>query len=56
MDQTNNLKTNESKPPYLIGILGLIPLVGFFVGIVLIILGITKYKNKKKYVGLNVIK
>jgi hypothetical protein len=47
MDQTNNLKTNESKPPYLIGILGLIPLVGFFVGIFLIILGITKYKNKK---------
>ncbi len=35
-----------SSPPYLVGLLCLIPLVGAFVGIVLIILGLVKYKDK----------
>jgi len=36
----------ENKAPYLLGILCLIPLVGFFVGIALILYGIFKYKDK----------
>ncbi|MEI6312659.1 MAG: hypothetical protein WCP57_10400 [Bacteroidota bacterium] len=36
----------KPKPNYYIGLLGLIPLVGFFVGLVLTILGIVKYKDK----------
>lgn len=34
------------KPPYLVGLLGLIPLIGFFAGVVILILGITKYKSR----------
>ena len=41
------VKKNISKPPYLLGILGLIPLVGFFVGVGLTLYGIIKYKDKK---------
>lgn len=41
-----NNKTDK-KPPYLIGLLCLIPLVGFFVGIALVLNGIFKYKDKK---------
>ncbi len=41
------LEIKRSKPPYLLGLLGLIPLVGFFVGIGLILYGILKYKDKK---------
>jgi hypothetical protein len=37
----------NSKPPYGLGFLGLIPLVGFFVGIGLTLYGIIKYKDKK---------
>ena len=39
-------KKNISKPPYLLGLLGLMPFVGFFVGVALILYGILKYKNK----------
>ncbi|MGZ5218946.1 MAG: YgaP family membrane protein [Chitinophagaceae bacterium] len=43
--QTSNLSP-KSKPPYLVGILCLIPLIGAIVGAVLLILGLTKYKDK----------
>src|ERR1700750_1332999 len=36
----------KSKPPYLLGLLGLIPLVGAFVGVALILYGVFKYKSK----------
>src|ERR1700743_1976983 len=35
-----------SKPPYLLGLLCLIPLVGAFVGIGLLLYGLLKYKDK----------
>ncbi|WP_460556380.1 hypothetical protein [Ferruginibacter profundus] len=38
--------TKNTKPPYLLGLLGLIPLVGAFVGIALILYGIIRYKDK----------
>lgn len=42
-----NLKSNRiPQSPYLLGLLGLIPLVGAFVGIGLILYGILKYKDK----------
>lgn len=44
MDNTSSIQ--NSKPPYLFGFLCLIPLVGALVGIVMLILGITKYKDK----------
>lgn len=52
MEETVNkpiqkFESDKKKPPYLMGLLGFIPLVGFFVGVVLIILGITQYKDKK---------
>jgi len=37
----------QSKPPYLLGLLGLMPLVGFFVGLGLLLYGIIKYKDRK---------
>ncbi|GGA87912.1 type II secretion system protein GspG [Puia dinghuensis] len=36
----------NSKPPYLIGLLCLIPLVGALVGVALILYGVLKYKDK----------
>jgi hypothetical protein len=36
----------ESKPPYAIGLFGLIPLIGAIVGVALILYGIFKYKDK----------
>jgi len=42
-----DVKKNSSKPPYLLGYFGLIPLVGFFVGFGLLLYGIIKYKDKK---------
>lgn len=36
----------KSKPPYLLGLLGLIPLVGAFVGLGLLLYGLLKYKDK----------
>ena len=41
------VKKESIKPPYGLGFLGLIPLVGFFVGIGLTLYGIIKYKDKK---------
>ncbi len=37
---------SKPKPPYLLGLLGVIPLVGAFVGVALILYGIIKYKDK----------
>ena len=36
----------KPKPPYLLGLLCLIPLVGAFVGLGLLLYGLLKYKNK----------
>jgi len=36
----------KPKPPYLLGLLGVIPLVGAFVGFALILYGVIKYKDK----------
>lgn len=36
----------KQKPPYLLGLLCLIPLIGAFVGLVFVILGITRFKDK----------
>lgn len=36
----------KSKPPYLLGILCLLPLIGGFVGLGLLLYGIIKYKDK----------
>ena len=44
MENKNSIQ--NAKPPYLIGILCVIPLVGALVGIIMLILGITKYKDK----------
>jgi len=41
------VKKENFKPPYGLGFLGLIPLVGFFVGIGLTFYGTIKYKDKK---------
>ena len=44
------------KPPYLLGLLGFIPLVGFFVGVFLFFFGILKYKDKKlTFIGIGCI-
>jgi len=40
-------KPKNARPPYLIGWSGLIPLVGLFVGVALVLYGIFKYKDKK---------
>lgn len=40
------LNSVSKKPPYLLGILCLIPLIGAFVGLVFIILGISRFKDK----------
>ena len=45
--QDYNTKSATSRPPYLLGLLGLIPLVGFFVGVGLILYGAIKYKDRK---------
>ena len=36
----------QSKPPYLLGLLCIIPLIGAFVGLGLLLYGILKYKDK----------
>lgn len=38
---------SNNKPPYLLGLLGIIPLVGAFVGFALILYGIFRYKDRK---------
>jgi hypothetical protein len=40
-----NLSVQKSKPPYLLGLLCLIPLVGAFVGLGLLLYGLIKYKD-----------
>lgn len=40
------LVSTKSKPPYLLGLLCLIPLVGAFVGLGLLLYGLIKYKDK----------
>jgi ABC-type transport system involved in multi-copper enzyme maturation permease subunit len=40
-------KNTKSKPPYLLGLMGIIPLVGFFIGLGLFLYGIFKHKDKK---------
>ena len=47
LDPNNDIiEKKKSKPPYLLGLLGIIPLVGFFVGLGLTMYGIFKYKDK----------
>jgi hypothetical protein len=41
-----NHTIQKSKPPYLLGLLCLIPLVGAFVGLGLLLYGLIKYKDK----------
>jgi len=40
-------KKTDNKPSYYLGLIGLIPIFGAIFGLVLIILGIVKYKDKK---------
>jgi len=42
----NRTSLQISKPPYLLGLLCLIPLIGAFVGLGLLLYGIFKYKDK----------
>lgn len=48
-ESTRKIKPGHtnSKPPYLLGLLGIIPLVGFFIGAGLVLYGIFKYKDRK---------
>jgi hypothetical protein len=41
-----NSYVNKGKPLYLLGLLGFIPIVGAFVGVVLILYGLIKYRDK----------
>ncbi|UAY51198.1 type II secretion system protein GspG [Ferruginibacter albus] len=44
--ETSTIPPKKPKPPYLIGLLCLIPLVGAFVGLALLLYGLIKYKDK----------
>ncbi|WP_256004048.1 MULTISPECIES: type II secretion system protein GspG [Pedobacter] len=44
--QLQNLPVRQSKPPYLLGLLCIIPLIGAFVGLGLLLYAIFVYKNK----------
>jgi len=44
MEKTAN--THKNKPPYLLGLLCLIPLIGAFIGLGLFLYGIFRYKDK----------
>ena len=46
MRMETTLIPTKSKPPYLLGLLCLIPLVGAFVGLGLLLYGLLKYKDK----------
>jgi hypothetical protein len=37
----------DARPPYLLGLLGFVPLVGAFVGVALILYGLIKYHDRK---------
>ncbi len=41
------MEERKTTPPYKLGYLGIIPLVGFFVGLALTIYGIFRYKDRK---------
>lgn len=43
--ETTTIST-KSKPPYLLGLICIIPLVGAFVGVGLLLIGLLKYKDK----------
>jgi len=43
--ETTTIRT-KSKPPYLLGLLCIIPLVGAFIGLGLLLYGLIKYKDK----------
>ena len=43
---TTETLPSKSKPPYLLGLICLIPLVGAFVGLGLLLYGLLKYKDK----------
>ena len=43
----DNMNANKSTPPYKLGYLGIIPLIGFFVGIALVLYGLFRYKDRK---------
>ena len=45
-NKTSSAIARPSKPPYLLGLLCLIPLVGAFVGLGLLLYGLLKYKDK----------
>lgn len=46
-------RLNQGRPPYSLGWLGLIPLVGGIVGVALILYGLLKYKDRKLvFIGL----
>lgn len=40
------MTTSSSKPPYLLGLVCFIPLIGAFVGVALLLYGLIKYKDK----------
>ena len=46
MRMETTLIPTKSKPPYLLGLLCLIPLVGAFIGLGLLLYGLFKYKDK----------
>lgn len=43
---SNQDYTNKTKPPYWIGVFCLIPLIGAVVGLIMLILGLSKYRDK----------
>ena len=44
--ETTTVISTKSKPPYLLGLLCLIPMVGAFVGLGLLLYGLFRYKDK----------
>lgn len=47
MQYTGNVNNStKEKPPYLVGLVGIIPIVGALLGILIILLGVFKYKDK----------
>lgn len=40
-----NIIIPNERPPYLLGLLGIVPVIGAFVGLVIVLTGIFKYKN-----------
>ncbi len=44
--KVTRMERKDNKPPYLIGLLCLLPLIGAFIGIALILYGIFRYKDR----------